>query len=279
MKLFICLVTPNERLRRHFGRGKDGIIPREVFKRGPFANQRTQPTIAAWTPEAPFSSADLELFLLSRARDQDACILVVDLVWHHYIQDIRTAAFIVPFEATAASENPKNFFFGISARMLRNFAQMLDKFRRGDDAKLMALPLRNFKANELNEIARLCREKVLSGSLSDDVERQLVGLRARVRPRQKTSYKTTYAVDDSKRFFMYGLETHARFATGAPHHAYCEMAALFRFGVRLNERRHYNVSQTEGDRTTIEGNFSDCHDEVHSVKGETHLNMFANDYF
>jgi hypothetical protein len=43
--------------------------------------------------------------------------------------------------------------------------------------------------------------------------------------------------------------------------------------------RHYNVSETEGDRTTIEGEFLDCHNNAHSVSGRTHLNMFSNDYF
>jgi len=279
MKLFICLITPDVKLRCYFGLGKDGIIPAEAFNRGPLANQQVQSTVAAWTPRAPFSSEDLERFLLSRARDRDACILVVDLVWQHYVQDITNAAFIVTFDAAAASGNPQNFFFRISARMLRNFAQLFDKFRRGNDAKLLALPLRNFRANELSEIVRLCREAGLSNSLGDDVEQQLAGLRARVRPRQKATYKTTYAVDDLKRFFAYGLETHAQFATGEPHHAYCEMAGLFRFGVRLDARRHYNVSETEDDRTTIEGDFPDCHDEIHAVTGKTHLNMFANDYF
>jgi hypothetical protein len=279
MKLFICVVTPDERLRRYFGRGKDGIIPAEVFQRGPLANQQVRSTVAAWTPQAPFSSADLERFLLSRARNHDACILVVDDVWQHYVQDITAAAFIATFEAEAAGDNPHNFFFGLFARMLRNFAQLLTKFRRGDDIKLLTLPLRNFRANELNEIVRLCREEPLAGSFSNDVEQQLADLRARVRPRRKSSYKATYAVDDSKRFFIYGLETHAHFATSAPHLPYCEMAALFRFGVRLDERRHYNVSETEGDRTTVGGNFLDCHDQVHTVTGKTHLNMFANDYF
>jgi hypothetical protein len=278
MKLFICVITPDEKVKRHFGRGKEGIIPAEALTRGPFASQQVQPTVKAWTPVAP-SSADLERFLVSSARDHDACILVVDVVWQSYVQDVRNAAFIVMFEAQAANANPKNFFFGISARMLRNFAQLLDKFRRRDDAKLLALPLRNFRAIELREIARLCREAVLSGSFSDDVEQHLVDLRKRVRPRRKTRYKTIYAVDDLERFFIYGLETHAQFATGAPHFAYCEMAGLFRFGVRLDSHRHYNVSETEGDRTTIEGSFPDCHDQIHTITGKTHLNIFANDYF
>lgn len=279
MKLFICLVTPDEKLRRHFGRGKDGIIPAEVFKRGPLAHNRPQVTVIAWTPTAPFSSADLERFLLHRARGHDACILVVDVEWRQHVRDIGNAAFVVPFEAEAAGENPKNFFFGIFARTLRNFAQILAKFRRGDDGKLLALPLRNFKADQLVEIARLCREEPMSGSLSNDVEQQLAGLRTRVRPRRKSSFKTTYAVDDATRFFAYGLERHAQFGTGTPHRPYCEVAGLFRFGVRLDERRHYNVSETEGDRTKIEGDFPDCHGEAHAVADKTHLNMFANDYF
>ena len=52
-----------------------------------------------------------------------------------------------------------------------------------------------------------------------------------------------------------------------------------RFGRVLDADRHYNVSETEGDRTTIAGDFPDCHDSIHTVPSTTHLNMFANDYF
>lgn len=279
MKLFICLVSPNEKLRRHFGRGKDGVIPADVLKRGPLADYQPQITVVSWTPEAPFSSSDLERFLLRGARDHHACILVVDREWESYASDVRNATFAITFDAQGADANPQNFFFGICARGLRNFAQLFAKFNIGDNGKLLALPLRNFQAAQLAEIARLCREDALSKTLSDDIERQLAGLRKRVRPRRKSSYKTTYAVDDSLRFFAYGLERHSQFATGDPHHPYCEVAGLFRFGVRLDERRHYNVSQTEGDRTHIEGNFSDCHAIAHPVTDRTHLNMFANDFF
>ena len=279
MKIFICLVTPQEKLRRHFGRAKDGIIPAEVFRRGPFADEKPNLTIAAWTPPSLFSPMDLERFLLSRARNYDACILVVDIAWNSQAAGIRNAAFVVTFDAAGADNNPQNFFFGIFARALRNFAQVVAKFRRGDDGKLLALPLRNFQADELAEIARLCQEEPLSGTLSNDVETRLAELRRRVRPRRKSTYKTTYAVDDTVRFFSFGLERHAQFATGDPHRPACEVTGLFRFGVRLDERRHYNVSETEGDRTTISGQFLDCHNSARAVSNQTHLNMFANDYF
>jgi hypothetical protein len=279
MKLFICLVTSEEKLRRHFGRAKEGIIPAEALKRGPLADQQPQITIAAWRPEGTFSARDLERYLLHRARGYDACILIVDTAWEHHAAEIRNATFAVTFESAAAGDNPQNFFFGIFARLLRNFAQLVAKFKRGDDSKLLALPLRNFHADELGQIAQLCRNEPLSGTLSNDVESRLARLRARVRPRRRTSFNKHYAVDDATRFFEFGPERHAQFATGTPHQPFCEVAGLFRFGVRLDERRHYNVSETEGDRTTIEGDFRDCHSVERTVKKTTHLNMFANDYF
>ena len=279
MKLLLCVVTPDERLRRHFGRGKQGIIPAESLKRGPLADRAPNAICVAWTPVAPFSPRDLERFLLNQARNCDACLLFVDIAWAHFAFDIGNAAYVALFQSDPAIENPRNFFFGLSARLLRNFGQVLAKSKRGDDGKLLSLPLRNFQANELSEIARLCREEGLSGTLSNDVERQLAFLRTRVRPRRKSTYKTTYLVDDASRFFVYGKERHAQFATGNPHLPACELAGLFRFGVRLDERRHYNVSESEGDNTKIEGYFPDCHGAVHPVSDKSHLNIFPNDYF
>lgn len=279
MKFFVCLVTPDEQLRRFAGRAKDGLVPAEVGLRGPLAGLKPRFTSAAWSPEPPETSASLGRFLLSRARDHDGCILVVDSRWAHYVADIGNAAFVVQFDVAGADGNPQNFFAGLLARALRNFAQLLAKFRRGNDAQLLHLPLRNFRAAEIAEIARICRDEPLSGDLSNNIERQLKGLRARVRPRRKSSYKTEYAVDDARRFFIYGPERHAQFATGDPHRPYCEFTGLFRFGVRIDERRHYNVSETEGDRTKISGEFIDCHGESRVAGGVTHLNMFTNDYF
>ncbi len=86
-------------------------------------------------------------------------------------------------------------------------------------------------------------------------------------------------VDDRARFFKFGPEQHARFATGDPHRPFCAFNADFRFGNRIDSTRHYNVSESKGDRTTIEGEFDDCHDARVTVPRTTHLNMFSNDYF
>lgn len=279
MTLFIGLVTPDERLRAYFGKGKMGVIPPETLKRGPWLGREPSVTTLAWAPGDDISSTALERFLLSKARDCTACVLLVDTAWIHLVSDIRTAAFVSTFELPASAESPRNFFFGLLSRTLKGFGQLLAKFENGDDAQLLTLPLRNFKAGELAEIATICGAGPAPIALSNEVDRRLALLRKRVRPRKKSKYKTLYAVDDDDKFFVYGKEKHSQFATGTPHRPSCEMAALFRFGTRLTERRHYNVSKTEGDLTSIAGEFPDCHGQVQPVKQRTHLNMFANDYF
>ncbi len=279
MKLFICLVTPDERLRAYFGKGKSAVIPPDALKRGPWGRLGPTPTVAAWAPDGAASARDLERFILQKARDHDACLLLVDTAYDRMLSDIRNAMFVVLFDGAAIGGTLQNFFFGVCARALRSFAQILAKFANGDDAQLLALPLRNFLAQDLAEIARLCREEPVSGTLSNDVDQSLSRLRRRVRPRKKSRYKTRYVVDDALRFFKYGHERHARFATATPHIPACEVAGLFRFGARLDEVRHYNVSETEGDETTVSGDFSDCHGHIHAVPEQSHLNMFANDFF
>jgi hypothetical protein len=279
MRVFIGLVTGDEALRRHFGSGKDAIVPKDAVNRGYFRDREPVIAVAAWKPEFAPSQADFERYLLGRTRNADACVLLVDSGWTEIVANARTPAFTIVFDPAEVAGNAKNFFHKILAKGFRTFGQLLAKFDRGDDAQLLVLPLRNFAAPELAELARLCKEEYISPTFDEDVERELASLRRRVRPRRRTSYKTIYAVDDLARFFSYGKERHARFATGAPHKPYCELAGIFRFGRRVDDLRHFNVSETEGDQTKIEGDFRDCHAVVHPVKARTHLNMFCNDYF
>ena len=279
MKLCICLVSPEEALRRFFGRGKDSVVPADALKRGVYADRSPQITTVAWESANVPTSKDLERLLLSRGRKAGACVIFIDERLAALTNDVQNATFVVPFDSNGAVDNPQNFFHHLLARALRNIGQLYFKFQNSDDSQLLALPLRNFQSDYLAEIARLCRDETGSNGLSDNIERQLVDLRKCVRPRRRSDYKTKYAVDNKSRFFVYGKERHAQFDTGEPHTPACEMAGLFRFGIRLDERRHYNMSETEGDRTNIEGDFPDCHGAIQTVPSRSHLNIFANDFF
>ena len=152
-------------------------------------------------------------------------------------------------------------------------------FGRGNDGVLLTLPIRNLDAPEVGAIATLCRQDILEPTFADALEANLKSLRGRIHPRPKSSYRTRYVVDHSKRYFHYGLERHAQFDTGGDHLPSCSLNGHFRFGRRIDAGRHYNVSETDGDVTSISGVFSNCHDMKIEVTRHFHLNMFANDFF
>lgn len=191
----------------------------------------------------------------------------------------RTACFTVIFDPPAHGHNHQNFFHGLTATVLRSLGQIAAKFEKGRDAELLTLPLRNFHADELRNIAQMISSNVLAGGLSDSVETRLAALRKRVRPRRQSSHKALYAVDDRNRFFVYGHEHHSRPETGGAHTSHCILSATFRFGRKIDSSRHYNVSETEGDHASIAGEFTNCHDVCHAEQRNTHLNMFANDMY
>jgi hypothetical protein len=280
VKIFIGLVTPDEALRRYYGLGKERVVPRGSISRGYFLEQEPSVAPAAYRPKNAPSTYDIEKWFVSRTKSTDACLLLVDTEWENFVENMRSASLSIAFRRDdIVSSNNMNFFHSIIGRLLRVFGSVASKFKNGDDRQLLTLPLRNFHAPELTQIARLCRDKCFDPNFNYDLDRQLSVLRTRRRPRKRSSSKVMYAVDDQSRFFVYGKETHARLGTGEPHKPHCELAGNFRFGQRIDALRHYNVSETEGDRTTIEGSFRDCHDTSHGVRGQTHLNMFSNDYF
>jgi hypothetical protein len=279
VRIFIGLLTPDEALRRHYGAGKDRVVPKGSISRGYFQDQMPSVASAAYVPESAPSTDDIEKWLLSSAKSADACLLLIDADWTGFVVNVRNASLSIAFRREAMTGGHMNFINGMTGKLLRIFGSLAAKFKNEDDRQVLALPLRNFHAPELTEIARLCREACLEPNFNNDLDRQLSVLRGRRRPRRRSSSNVKYVVDDRSRFFAYGKETHARFATGTPHKPHCELAGHFRFGQRIDALRHYNVSETEGDHTTIKGDFLDCHNSSHTVSGRTHLNMFSNDYF
>jgi hypothetical protein len=205
--------------------------------------------------------------------------VLVDHASVHLLTDVRNSLLVVVLREPGHNPNYQNYFHPQIAQAIRALSQMLSRFKTFDNFKLMALPLRNFCGGDLDELARLHREEWSNASFGDLIEAQLVSLRKRVRPRRRSEYKNVYAVDDNKRFFSYGFEKHARQSTGGNHRPSCELSANFRFGRKIESEKHYNVSETEGDDTTIEGTFRNCHGEAHPEKRETHLNMFASDFY
>jgi len=263
---------------RYFSTNGNSVVPKDARERGFFRSKPATFSAISWVPDEKPIREDFERFFIARLSRYDAVAVLVDRRWTHITDRIKTSAFVVPFDASGV-ENLQNFTQSISARVLRQFGQLLSLFERGDDSRLLTLPMRNFDGDDFRELIRLCWEANQDQNFIQAVEGQLVALRRRERPRRRSEYRHVYAVDDRGRFFRYGLERHSRYATGGLHTPVCDIAGRFRFGKKIDSERHYNVSETEGDNTRIEGDFTDCHGDVYAVKKEEYLNMFANDYF
>ena len=172
-----------------------------------------------------------------------------------------------------------NFFHQATGKLMRLFGAVHTIFTSGTEMQAMCLPRRNFHASEMREIVRLFWQDCHKSGFLENLYQQLQLLRRRRHPLRGNSTGKRFLVDDRKRFFEFGLERHARFPTGAPHLPSCAFNGYFRFGIRIDNMRHYNVTEEDGDRTSIEGEFDDCHDTRLPVPHTTHLNMFSNDYF
>lgn len=279
MNIFLLVVTSDGSLREFVGTQKQRAFPQDAFRKGFLADRKVRPIVNAVDAQDFKSSGDLDAFVLSRVGDSDSVLILIDQERANLAQNIRTSALVCEIDNARAARNYQNFLHDRLSKLSKVINYLARHFHDGADSPLLSLPLRNFKCSALDELKGQMADDPCSTEVSNCVDTSLQTLRRRVRPRKKTTFKTKYAVDDQERFFVFGKEHHSLPDTGAPHRDFCNLTARFRFGCRIDHTRHYNVSEGEGDKTTISGEFQDCHGEKHKVAGKTHINMFSNDFF
>jgi hypothetical protein len=276
MNLFIGLISTNEKICEEFNKKRDGLIPTEVRSKEKI--KRLNPVFSIGTYNPAKDERTVEEYLSYATRRAEAAVLLVDSRHLDAIQAIRSAFFITPLNIGDGELNYKNFFGQIFPRLLTNFSDLMSTMGDSSNEQVMALPLRNFHANELLELARICREETMLGTFRDAVIEQVIALKERKRPRRDVDGKQKFLVDDNALYFDYGKEVHARLATGAPHLKSCVLTGNFRFGKRIETNRHYNMTRLSGGQTKISGEFLNCHDHPLLVKESSHINIFSNDY-
>lgn len=278
MIVWVGVASPDEAIRMFVGRQKGQIAPPDLLQPQRFGGQRLRVRASSFVPETDGpTAADLEKFVLQRGADADGIILLVDQEWLHLAEHLRSSCFCVPIGGPLEGGNVQNSIHRVTARALKTWWQVRLRFLEAKDIKLLSLPLRNFQADELLALANAVRAAPVE--ITNELQEGLKKLRSRVRPRRRSTRKTVYVVDDAKRFYVFGHERHARPETGGDHRPSCAISARFRFGCRIDDQRHYNVSDSEGDKTTIAGKFRNCHDVETDEKRSTHLNMFASDMY
>ncbi len=281
MNVLVCLLSSQGNIIKTMNRERDRLIPKDLFKNKKGPDYPVSFKVAIFDPST--ATIDFEKFLLSVAKGKDAVILLVERQYFHLIASVANAVFAATFDLQNDDVNNfKNFFGSYFSPLFRNLFAVKTLMQDANKKQAMMLPLRNFKAAELNEMARLSREESRSGRFVFNIEACVAGIIKRKVPRKDSNSKTKYFVDDNGIHFEYGHEEHAHFDTSKPHVAACEFNGSFRFGNNIETRKHYNVSFGSGDRTGISGKFTNCHDAEQQVPEnphKTHLNMFANDFF
>ena len=278
MKILIGVLSPHDSVREFVGTSKAGIVAPEVLEPRRFGGKKPSLQVSTFVPtnSAP-TRIDVEGFMLRQANGKDAAFLLYDKAYFGLIKNLRSSCFCAEVTIDPNHVKMQNVFRGASTKAIKSWSQIARRFSEAKDAKILSLPLRNFHAPELLELANSVRGA--SSELGNDIQSGLSQLKKRLRPRRRSRSKTLYVVDDKKRFFVFGHERHSLPETGADHLPSCALNAQFRFGCRIDSERHFNVSETEGDNTTIKGIFRNCHDVENDESRTTHLNMFSNDMY
>lgn len=276
MRIHICLVSSDPGANELVRKERRALIPKSLRDHQRMREIGAEFSVSVYDPAT--AGRPLARYLLE-GKDDQVIVLLLDTSLGDFANDVASACFVADVEfATHPKTNYKNYFAGKLSRLLKNLAVFLALIGDGANQQVMLLPFRNFKAQQLRNLREVCRNETLSPEFPNMVASLVEALKNRRRPHRKSNYFDLYYVDDDERLFQYGLEQHAQLATGTPHTQVCTLTGTFRFGRRIATNRHYNVTKESGRGTQIEGEFSDCHDQVHVVAPSTHLNIFSNDF-
>lgn len=275
MNVLICLISSRDNICEIYKKQQSKLIPSGLH--GKLLSDKGSFDFVVFNPEK--ERIDFKKYLLRKAKSSSAILALVESRYLHLIDGIQDAIFSTQFDiGDEKINNLQNFFGNRLSQFFKNFSFSRDLMSESDNEQAMMLPIRNFVAKEMFELTKICSENNTSSDFSQKIQTCVFSLLKRKRPRRATNYKNKYFFDDTEKHFSYGHERHSRLDTGIPHVAACEINGYFRFGKRIDETRHYNVSRGEGEKTSISGSFPNCHGEICERSERTHLNMFSNDF-
>lgn len=188
---------------------------------------------------------------------------------------------------TSSSEGKRASFTSLQQQLsqgLKKIKFVSALFQDKNQLAVMMLPKKNFISeildNLFNELVQWSSNKN-NQSLNRTQELLYNFVATHRQPKRRTQYASVkYFRDNDDLYFQLGDESHGKSETGEEHSSLCIFAAYFRFGIRLNRDKHFNVSK-DGDNSPIPINtvFYSCHSQHYTVQsGTKHLNIFPNDY-
>jgi hypothetical protein len=271
MKILVALITPNKRARSTFLTNHATLLrDRDVHETLEQPVQFSATLVDAQLPEDQAHAK-----LLAESQGFDAVAVILDAASAPKLSAVTSGFFVLRISLQGYIENVQNTLLPITSKLVRNFSFLLAKFENSEQFYAAAVPLRNFDADEARALRDLFSNITLIGNFSNVVSSNIAKLIERRSPKKDSRYPHQYLVDDRGIHFKFGHETHSSIETGYPHLTSCELNGRFRFGKRLPEKRHFNVSIADG---RISGSYPNCHDDLNTVKDQKHFNMFSSDF-
>lgn len=276
MKVFIGLVTPNVESLKYFTKLNNSLVPTAIISNGAAKKLNLSLSFGASTPGGDGSNNALEKYIIDRTKNCQGCILLLDKRCNDLNPLIKSSYFTCVVDIGDGIPS-RNFLTSVCVQSLKNFSRLALLMADHDNEQVLILPFRNFKANELRALAVICQEKTLDGEFLDCVMPFISLLKKRKRRPTYSAYRDKFLLDDDHKIFQFGKEVHARLSTGGTHNIYCKITGSYRFGCKIREDRHFNMSMFSGKSQRFSGGFLNCHGELIHSKNVTHINIFSND--
>lgn len=227
--------------------------------------------------EGIVQTSDLMLKHFSQYADDSAVVMLVESGLKSEIRCFEEAAFVGTFEKFNYTTNVPVFLSGTLRRLLKNFGWLMAECRKLTRYQALVLPIDNFRAKQMDALVNVCTGKSLDKDFANLLNQALGAMLRLKRPHRRSSYPGMYFVDEHQFLFQYGQERHTAYETGGDHLFVCRLNGCYRFGIALEQQRHFNVSKDEG-KFDYSG-WCNCHRQRISVKNRDHVNMFTNGYF
>lgn len=228
---------------------------------------------------SPYEKSLLEFvqkMILDSNEEVDHILVLIESEHLVTLETIRNAVFIGAIDDFGYRTNVWTGLADYLTKLLKNYKLFFDLISAQINYEVLALPIRNFRADEFGELLTTFKNKTLDREFFNSLSKSLGAMRRRRQPKRRSSYPDKYYMDIRQLYFQYGKELHSKYATGEGHLLSCQINGLYRFGYRLEQGRHYNVSTGDGNkRVMMNLTLINCHDEKVKVKNRDHVNMFS----
>lgn len=175
----------------------------------------------------------------------------------------------------------KNILEDIFTSELKLSFWVFDKFGKGFN-DFLRLPILNFNHKEVESLFNKLTDLDFNDEKLNSLEKEISTLNKKLRiPKRRPEVsKKKYYVDERDKYFAIDSAKHSRHETNneSGHNIRCDILAKFRFGKKINELEHFDVTQGDVKHSIISGQFTGCHGQIQEIKKQTHINMFSNDY-